>query len=342
MEVERRNSTEKVNQSGREDEEDDHEVALTWASLQKLSTSNRLRTSIMKSYVSQDDNTIKVLHKEVDVRKLNVDERIQFIDRLFKVAEEDNKRFLIKFRDRIDGAGIRLPTVEVRFKDLKVEADVYVGTRALPTIPNVARNIAESILDTIGIRMTEKMKLNILNNISGILKPSRMALLLGPPSSGKTTLLLALAGRLNQTLKVNGEVTYNGHNLNEFVPEKTSAYISQYDVHVGAMTVKETLDFAARCQGVGPRYELLCELARREKDAGVYPDPEVDLFMKAIGVEGVENSLIVDYTLRVSLLFSSVLTLYESRIKMKFSYFNTEHHLVNIRSPNRDIYDDMD
>lgn len=54
--------------------------------------------------------------------------------------------------------------------------------------------------------------------------------------------------------QVKGEITYNGHKLNEFVPQKTSAYISQNDVHVGEMTVKETLDFSARCQGVGSRY----------------------------------------------------------------------------------------
>lgn len=49
-------------------------------------------------------------------------------------------------------------------------------------------------------------------------------------------------------------MTYNGHRLNEFVAQKTSAYISQNDVHIGTMTVKETLDFSARCQGVGTRY----------------------------------------------------------------------------------------
>lgn len=54
--------------------------------------------------------------------------------------------------------------------------------------------------------------------------------------------------------QVTGEITYNGHRLNEFVPKKTSAYISQNDVHLGEMTVKETLDFSARCQGVGSRY----------------------------------------------------------------------------------------
>lgn len=54
--------------------------------------------------------------------------------------------------------------------------------------------------------------------------------------------------------QVKGDITYNGYRLNEFVPQKTSAYISQNDVHVGEMTVKETLDFSARCQGVGTRY----------------------------------------------------------------------------------------
>ncbi|KAK3002200.1 hypothetical protein RJ639_021006, partial [Escallonia herrerae] len=280
------------------------EEALRWAALEKLPTYDRLRTTIIKSYIESkssagNTNNNKLVHKEVDVRKLDLNDRQQFIDRLFKVAEEDNEKFLTKFRNRIDKVGINLPTVEVRFEHLTVQADCYIGDRALPTLPNVARNIVESALSCIGIRLAERTNLTILKNASGIIKPSRMALLLGPPSSGKTTLLLALAGKLDPSLKVQGEITYNGHRLNEFVPQKTSAYISQNDVHVGEMTVKETLDFSARCQGVGSRYELLTELARREKDAGIFPEPEIDLFMKATAVEGVESSLITDYTLRI-------------------------------------------
>ena len=30
-------------------------------------------------------------------------------------------------------------------------------------------------------------------------------------------------------LQVTGEVTYNGHTFNEFVPERTAAYVNQYD-----------------------------------------------------------------------------------------------------------------
>ena len=53
-----------------------------------------------------------------------------------------------------------------------------------------------------------------------------------------------------------GSVTYNGHGMNEFVPQRTAAYISQLDTHIGEMTVRETLAFSARCQGVGDRYGL--------------------------------------------------------------------------------------
>lgn len=147
-----------------------------------------------------------------------------------------------------------------------------------------------------------------------------MTLLLGPPSSGKTTLLLTLAGLLHPHMKVNistlslliyvrkfpfkrvllkietaltqvndesktiatsskilfrnavllcfyevvyksrvifneqvsGKVTYNGHGMKEFVAQRSAAYISQHDVHIGEMTVRETLAFSARCQGLGP------------------------------------------------------------------------------------------
>jgi len=96
--------------------------------------------------------------------------------------------------------------------------------------------------------------MTVLHDVSGIVKPRRMTLLLGPPGSGKTTLLLALAGKLDKDLRVSGKVTYNGHGMIEFVPERTAAYISQHDLHIGEMTVRETLAFSARCQGVGTRY----------------------------------------------------------------------------------------
>ena len=57
-------------------------------------------------------------------------------------------------------------------------------------------------MNTIHILPSRKRQITILKDVSGMIKPSRMTLLLGPPSSGKTTLLLALAGKLDPTLKV--------------------------------------------------------------------------------------------------------------------------------------------
>jgi ABC-type multidrug transport system ATPase subunit len=58
------------------------------------------------------------------------------------------------------------------------------------------------------------------------------------------------------TLQVSGRVTYNGHRMDEFMPERTSAYISQHDLHIPEMTVRETLAFSARCPGVGARFGM--------------------------------------------------------------------------------------
>jgi hypothetical protein len=105
---------------------------------------------------------------------------------------------------------------------------------------------------------------------------------------------------------MSGNITYNGHYLNEFVPQRTSAYVSQQDWHASEMTVRETLEFAGRCQGVGIKYgrslhhelvkfccslivwvfdinqpaDMLVELLRREKNAGIKPDEDLDVFMK--------------------------------------------------------------
>ena len=86
---------------------DDDEEALRWAALEKLPTYDRLRTSIMQTFVLDtqtniDDNNNKMVHTEVDVRKLGMMEKQAFIERIFKVAEEDNEKFLTKLRNRID------------------------------------------------------------------------------------------------------------------------------------------------------------------------------------------------------------------------------------------------
>ena len=63
--------------------------------------------------------------------------------------------------------------MEVRFENLRVEANAYVGKRALPTLPNAALNVIESALGVLGINMAQRKKITILNNVSGIIKPSR-------------------------------------------------------------------------------------------------------------------------------------------------------------------------
>ncbi|KAL6547611.1 transcription factor [Orobanche hederae] len=188
---------------------------------------------------------------------------------------------------------IDIPIIEVRFEHLNVDAEAYSASRALPTFVNFNINMIEGILSSLHIFPSRKKPFTILKDVSGIIKPCRMVLLLGPPSSGKSTLLLALAGKLDPSLKTLGSVIYNGHGMNEFVPQRTAAYISQNDL--GEMTVRETLAFSARCQGVGSRYEL----SRREKAANIKPDPEVDIYMKAAATEGDEANVVTDYILKV-------------------------------------------
>ncbi|KAJ9159320.1 hypothetical protein P3X46_024831 [Hevea brasiliensis] len=287
----RNTSMEAFSNSSRNQDDDDDEAALRWAALEKLPTYSRVRKGILTEEEGQS--------REIDVKNLGFAEKKSLLERLVKNTEEDNEKFLLKLKDRIERVGLDMPTIEVRFEHLSVEAQAYVGSRGLPTMFNFSANMFEGFLNFLHILPSRKKPLKILHDVSGIIKPRRMTLLLGPPSSGKTTLLLALAGKLSKDLKFSGRVNYNGHGMEEFIPQRTSAYISQYDLHIGEMTVKETLSFSARCQGVGTRYEILAELSRREKAANIKPDPDIDIFMKATALEGQETNIVTDYILKI-------------------------------------------
>jgi ABC-type multidrug transport system ATPase subunit len=53
---------------------------------------------------------------------------------------------------------------------------------------------------------------------------------------------------------MSGEIIYNGHTMDEFVPRRSAAYVSQHDLHMGELTVRETVNFSAKCQGIGHRF----------------------------------------------------------------------------------------
>nr|XP_011460946.1 PREDICTED: ABC transporter G family member 31 [Fragaria vesca subsp. vesca] len=267
-----------------EDEEE-----LMWAAIRRLPSQKQSSIAILKSEKSET----------IDVRKLDRQRRELVVKKALATNDQDNHRLLSAIKERLDRVELEVRKVEVRYENLNVVADVQTGSRALPTLINYTRDGIESILTSLRIFKPKRRSLTILNNISGVIKPGRMTLLLGPPSSGKSTLLMTLAGKLDGDLKKSGSITYNGHRPDEFCIQRTAAYISQTDNHIAELTVRETLDFAARCQGASEGFAAyMKELVKLEKEKNIRPDPEIDAFMKASSVGG-KHSITTDYVLKV-------------------------------------------
>ncbi|KAM7527670.1 hypothetical protein LguiB_031080 [Lonicera macranthoides] len=378
------------------------EAELRWAALERLPSQKRSNFALLRRISSRSASSGEDWTRTVDVRKLDRDSRELVVRNALATSEQDNFKLLSAIKERLDRAGIEIPSVEVRFENLNISAKVQIGSRALPTLLNFARNAIESIFTSLKIFRPKRHSVTILNNVSGIIKPGRwifrssgaegecqklprltilgstessqlhlvcykycsnlvdiigsntsrcahqysrlglpptiakrawpivesesdiyvyligelqsprrcesetqdssegMTLLLGPPGSGKSTLLLALSGKLDTGLKKTGSITYNGHKLDEFCVRRTSAYISQTDNHIAELTVRETLDFAARCQGASEGFAgYMNDLTHLEKEKNIRPSPEIDTFMKASTVSGRTHSVSTDYILKV-------------------------------------------
>ena len=75
--------------------EEDDEEALKWAAIERLPTYHRLRRGILT-----DEE--KGQRREVDIEHLGPAERKIILERQVKFAEEDNEKFLLKLKQRVD------------------------------------------------------------------------------------------------------------------------------------------------------------------------------------------------------------------------------------------------
>lgn len=73
--------------------EEDDEEALKWAALEKLPTYDRLRKGLLHG--SKGAN-------QIDIGSLGYDDKRDLVDRLVTNVDDDNEKFLLKHRKRID------------------------------------------------------------------------------------------------------------------------------------------------------------------------------------------------------------------------------------------------
>lgn len=84
----------------------------------------------------------------------------------------------------------------------------------------------------------------IVRDATGIAEPGKLLMIAGPSGCGKSTVLDVLAGRLSRGAKHVGSIKVNGHDAH--LAFGRSAYVTQEEVLIGTLTVRETITYAAR------------------------------------------------------------------------------------------------
>ncbi|KAJ8477316.1 hypothetical protein OPV22_021043 [Ensete ventricosum] len=89
-------------------------------------------------------------------------------------------------------------------------------------------------------------RVSILCGITGFARPGEVLAMMGPSGCGKSTLLDALAGRLASNVSQKGEILINGQK--QKLAFGTSAYVTQDDVLMTTLTVREAVYYSAQLQ----------------------------------------------------------------------------------------------
>jgi ABC-type cobalamin/Fe3+-siderophores transport system ATPase subunit len=139
----------------------------------------------------------------------------------------------------------------------------------------------------------------VLCEINLVLKPGRTYVVLGPPESGKTSLLKAIAGRLPASTSYiggkplknkphhEGRIEYNGISIMDdpkLVLPNVVSFVGQLDIHAPYLTVKETFDFAFQSRTGGKHKNIGIESEHLAADF------DQQRFTENLTIEGLDLS----------------------------------------------------
>ncbi|KAJ6670135.1 PLEIOTROPIC DRUG RESISTANCE PROTEIN 1-LIKE ISOFORM X1, partial [Salix viminalis] len=146
---------------------------LQWAATERLPTFERIATALFEEQDCTAANGDGKGKKIVNVSKLGAQERHMFIEKLIKHIENDhNLRLLQKLKQGIDKVGVKLPTVEVRYRNLCVDAECeLVHGKPLPTLWNTAKSFLSGFASLSCSK--QRTKVGIVKDAGGTLKPGR-------------------------------------------------------------------------------------------------------------------------------------------------------------------------
>lgn len=127
-------------------------------------------------------------------------------------------------------------------------------------------------------RSSTKAKI-ILHGVNGQVNAGEIMAILGPSGSGKTSLLNVLAHRRAQRMDVDGQIALDGVEASISSIQALSSYVEQEDALIGSLTVRETMDFAARLS-------LPSSVTRRERKR------RVDGLIAAFGLQNQSDTIV--------------------------------------------------